>query len=240
MKKAIIALFCMAALAGCSPKSTAIPTDSSKWDTLAPDVKRLNEEDRRLFAAYMARQGIASALSQGKVTVPVGMTIGKAIDDQKKFEADQKKAEAEAELVRAKAIAARAAAEKAMSDAAVLSIVQTKLIPENIYASRYSDQFALVIAVQNKSAKNISGIKGMVEFSDIFGAQIKSVQLSLSENIPAGKLETFSSYALDLNQFDDADNKLKNTDPAKIKAVFHPQMIVFSDGTDMKAPDVPQ
>jgi len=45
---------------------------------------------------------------------------------------------------------------------------------------------------------------------------------------------------IDVNQFDDADQKLAATDLSKLKATFAPEMIIFADGTKADGTDLVQ
>ena len=214
LKKSIVRgcviLLAAASLSACSPKSTVIPSDPQKWDTIAPDIKRLSDEDRRLAGAYMLRHSIAGAFNQS-AGIPPGTTLGDAIKEQKKFEADMKMREAEAAALKAKVLAERAAVEKKIGEVATVSIVDVRVIPEDIYAGRYSDRIGLVVAVQNKGAKGISGLQGRVVFSDVFGKKIKEMNLPLRESFAANSTQTISSYGFDLNQFSEEDTVLKTS-----------------------------
>ncbi len=224
-------------LVACSPKGTVIPADPTKWDTIQKQAQSLSQEDRRLLAAYMVRQSLAGAFSGGKPNIPAGTTIGKAITDQQKFEADATKAQLDEQITKAKAAAARAKAEAALNDAVILTVIGKTYIPKNIYAERFSDNVQFVIAVHNRTQKDISGIKGAIQFDDMFGSQIKSVNVSMDDaKIGAGKIYTTSNYSIELNQFNQDDSKLAGTDLAKMKVTFHPEMIIFADGTKMTVP----
>ena len=236
MKKAAVLLVALL-LTACGVKSTVIPSDPKQWDKLSDSAKHLSDEDRRLFSGYMARIALGSAFSNGKVSIPTGETIGKAIDEQRKFEADIKKQEAEADILKAKAAAERAAAEAALSNAALVTLVTKTYVPKDIYRERFSDRVSFVFAVQNRTAKDIAGIKGTLELDDMFGSVIKQINFSMDEDVAAGQTRTISGYGMDLNQFEGSDTKLAQTDLLKMKTVFHPEMIVFKDGTNMTTPE---
>ncbi len=225
-------------LAACSPKGEVIPPDPNQWGALGEKVKSLKEEDRRLLGAYLARKGVGAAFAGGKIDIPLGQTVGKAIAEQRSFEANQKKQEAEAQILAAKAAAQRAAAEAKLNSAALVSLVSKGVLPEDIYNGRYSARVTFVFAVQNRTEKDIVGIKGSIEFIDLFGTTIKKLNISMDEDIKAGQTRTISGYGKDINEFIDEDVKLANTEQSKLKAVFHPNMIVFSDGTNISTPEI--
>jgi len=223
-------------LASCSPKSAVIPSDPAHWDQISDRAKHLSDDDRRLLAAYLMRESMGSALAGGKPSIPPGTTIGQAIADQKKFEADLAKQGVEAEILKAKAAAQRATAEAALDNAALVTLVSKSVLPQNIDAERFNDRVNFVIAIQNKTLKDISGVKGTLEFDDMFGTEIKSFSLSIDNGVKAGQIATTSDYGFDVNQFENPDTQIAQTDLAKMKVTFHPEMIVFSDGTKMVTP----
>ena len=236
MNRVALAIAAAIILAGCSPKGTVIPTDPSKWDQLSDKAKGLSDDDRRLLAAYLIRESVGAALTGGKPNIPPGTTIGQAIADQKDFVADQTKQAADADLLAAKAAAQRAAAEAALSKVALVTIISKTDRPADPQAGRFSENVGLVIAVQNKGAKDIAGIKGTFEFDDMFGTLLKQLSVSMDDPIKAGQIFSTSNYSMDVNQFENADVRLAQTDLSKLKVTFHPDMIVFADGTQMAAP----
>lgn len=234
-----LAFVALVSISACSkPKDTVIPTDPAKWSELADQVKSLNDEDRRLLAAYLAKTAIAGALSHS-AGVPIGTTVGAAIDQERASEAADKLKEAQAEALKARALAQRKAEIDKMSHAITFALVSKRFVPQNIYASQYSDRVQFVFAIQNNTDKEISGIKGVLHFKDMFGATIEDVGLSLDDGFAAHASKVVSEYGKDLNQFKDGDQKLGATDMEKMKVNFEPEMIVFSDGTTQKAIDAP-
>ena len=227
-------------LAACSgPKSTVIPSDLQKWDTIADSVKKLSDEDKSLFTGYAMRMTIGSALAGGKGGIPPGTTIGDAIQLQKEFLDKQKQEEAQADLLKAKVQAERAADVAKLNNVAIVALAGLEVLPKNYDAGRFSDRLDLLLAVQNRTAKAISGIKGALVFKDQFGTEITTMNLSLDEDIAAGASRSISGYGKDINQFEDTDTKLAVTPLEKMHVTFVPQMIVFADGTNMGAPDAP-
>lgn len=235
MKKVAIAMFVGLLLAGCSQKGTVIPSDPAKWDKISSAAKGLNDEDRRLLGGYMARQTLSAAFG-GKGGIPPGTTIGQAITDQKKFEADAKRQEAEADALKAKVLAQRAAAAAAIQGVATVTLVSKNFLPRDFERGRFDSLVSFVIAVQNKGAKDIDGIKGVMVFDDLFGTQIKRVSLSMDTPVKGGTMISTDRYSIQVNQFDNDDTKIAMTDLAKMKVTFEPEMVVFADKTTMGVP----
>ena len=118
-----------------------------------------------------------------------------------------------------------------MNEAVTLTVTKKDYLPSDIEAERYHDRVQFEFEVRNHTSKDIAGVKGTLEFRDMFDTPVKSLTLSLGEDIEAGTERTITEYGMDVNQFEDADQKLAVTDLAKLKATFVPEMIIFADGT---------
>lgn len=85
-------------LAGCSDRAldTVIPTDRAEWPTkLTPVLQALDDKDRKLATAYIARHqprvalpGMPGSASSAPGLRP-GFTIGEAIKEQEAWVAEQ-------------------------------------------------------------------------------------------------------------------------------------------------------
>lgn len=222
-------------ITSCSkPRDFTISAEPSKWgsdEKLKSAVAKLPEEDRQLLAGWMLRAGMGKAFG---ATVS-DTTIGTAIEQQRQFEAERAAKEAEEAALAARVAKERAEAAAAMN--AILTVAMTKFeFFEADYRNRIlSDGFQVGFALENKSSKDLVGVKGTVQFADIFDDRIKSIGLSIDEPIPAGQVLQWGG-TLDYNQFMDADKKLRSTPAAKLKVSYIPSVFLFSDGTRMAAP----
>jgi hypothetical protein len=78
-------------LAACGdPHDTKVPADISKWrDTVKPSLQKLTPEEQALFTQYVRRHTILAdevGLYGDKADpIPEGMTIGKAIAEQRNY-----------------------------------------------------------------------------------------------------------------------------------------------------------
>ena len=89
-------ILCLALLlAACGdPHDTIVPPDISTWrDTVKPSLKKLTPEEQALFSEYARRHTILPdeiGLNGEKADpIPDGMTLGKAIADQRQFIASE-------------------------------------------------------------------------------------------------------------------------------------------------------
>lgn len=228
-------LLAAAALAGCSkPTETIIPSDMSAWDKeLAPQVKKLSEEDRRLFAAYVARAKIGEAFA-GK-GVPLGTTVGQAIDEQRKWLVLQEQKAAEELALKEKLEKERLAAEAAIASAVTVTLLDKRELPRDWEVRRISDTQVFKIGVQNKSDKEIVGIAGTLEFVDVFDKRVGAVSFGISERLKPGQDFVWTG-SRDYNQFIDEHKAVWNLEKGKYTTRFKPEQVVFADGTKLGSP----
>lgn len=99
----IFALFCCALLlvACTDPHDTKLPADISKWSTtVKPSLQKLTPGEQELFTQYVRRHTVLAAevgLYGDKADpIPEGMTIGKAIAEQRDYIAKQQARESKA------------------------------------------------------------------------------------------------------------------------------------------------
>lgn len=232
-------------LAACSgPKDTPLPRDLDKMDTIKPAMEKLTPEERELAAGYIMRHTIGAKLGGllgGKEGpgIPEGMTLGKAIEEQRKFKADASIEEAKQQALKAKLQAEREAAQKQMRDAVTVTLVSKKLVTERGYSGIVTDEnLQVVFGYKNNTDKDVSGVKGYVSVKDLFGDEISGFQIANDTTIPAGQSTTWTgSRSVQFSLGHNQDRKLAELGDDKYKVVWEPQMIVFKDGTKLTAPE---
>ncbi|MCM2348156.1 hypothetical protein [Acidovorax soli] len=132
MRVNLLVVASLMALAACSgPKDTPLPKDLEKMESIKPAMEKLTPEERELAAGYIMRHTIGAKLGGlfgGKEVpgIPEGMTLGKAIEEQRKFKADAALVEAKQQALKAKLQAEREAAMKPMLDAVTVTLVSKK------------------------------------------------------------------------------------------------------------------
>lgn len=244
MRLTWIILLCSITLAACDgPKGTLIPRDIDKIDTIKPALEKLTPEERDLAAGYIVRHAIGAKMSGlfgGKEGggIPEGMTLGKAIDEQRKFKAEVAIEEAKQAALKVKLKAEREVAMKAMREAITVTLVSKALKPEYGYSGRVMDEdFVATFGYKNNTAKDISGVKGRISIVDLFGDEISAFGISNDDTISAGKSITWSgSRSTRYSLGDNKDRKLAGLDDDKFKIIWEPETIVFTDGTKLTAP----
>lgn len=223
-------------VAGCSkPTDAIIPTDVSKWDTeLAPTVKKLSEEDRKLVAGYLVRAKLGEVF--GKDGIPLGTTVGQAIESQKAWLVEEERKAAEEKQLKERMQREQQEAKAAIARSVTVSLLGLNRIPRNYDAHRFSEQQGFELGIENKSEKEIAGVSGQIVFIDIFDKKITSVGFDVTENIKPGSTFRWKGVR-DYNQFVESHKALWNLDEGKYKTKFEPSAVVFTDGTKLTAPE---
>lgn len=224
------------AVAGCStPEDTVIPSDMATWDEkLAPEIQKLSDADREKVAAYLARAKMGEVF--GGEGIPIGLTLGRAIEEQTAWEAEQAERRAEEEALRQKLEQERLAAEKALSEAVTVTLISKSELPSNYRARRYSDYQQFRVGAQNNTDKVMVGVSGEIKFIDVFDKEVGAVSFGISEKIEPGKSIVWTG-GRDYNQFIDSHRAVWNLEEGKYTTRFVPEMVVFEDGTRLTVPE---
>lgn len=218
-------------LMGCNQvKNEPLPLEATGEQT-AEIMKKLSEEDQKLLTGFLMRDSVVKAMSGGKGGVRTAeiVTVGDALRAQQKWVDERKAAEAEAEALAAQEKAKMEAAAFELSKAITVALVNTEILPKNYDVGRFSELFYIKLAVQNKTQKEIAGIKGIVSWTDTFGADYFSTGIAIEQKIKPGETYRWEGER-ELNQFDDDDKKLTRLGEEH-KFSFKPMAIVFSDGS---------
>lgn len=236
MKKRIAAVCAALLVAACSkPMDAVIPASKDEQAEFVEKViSKLSEDDKKLYASWLIRRGLASAFTNAPL-VPPGTTVAQAITEQKEWLRQQEVAKAEEIRLTQEREAARQAAQQAIQQAAKIKFGGHELRPKNYQANRYSDQQVIYLEVGNLSEKVIHGIKAKLRYIDLFGETIFTVPFEVTDTIsPQHGIHWAGTR--DLNQFIEADKRLMNLDQNKYSTEITIQMIVFADGTRLESP----
>ena len=213
-------------LVGCSdPKNYEVSklTDEQKKEI----GKKLTAEEGQKLAGWMIRNAMV-----GKEPT-AGTTIGQALKEQDEWAAKQKEEEIKAEALKKKVEAERKAKQEEFA-----KILSVALVSKKNSMGEYNQRWVgLELAYDNKSDKDIQGVKGVLRLTDIFGDKILNIRWSYDNGVPAKQNAVERRSGVDINQFKDDDMKLWNTDFEKLKSSFDVQTIIFKDGTKMDAPE---
>lgn len=228
-------------LAGCTkPMDVVIPSDVAQWDKeLAPAIKKLKPEEQQLLQNYLVRAKLSESFKGAGM--PVGTTVGGAIAEQRKWDAEQAVllAAERAKAAEEKALKERLAKEEAAARAQLANAVTVVLVskgrePANPRAGIYSARQTFSIGVTNKSEKHIAGVSGRLEFVDLFDKVVGAVSFDITEPIPP-YLDVKWEGARDYNQFIAEHRAVWDLNEGTYTTRFVPEAIVFADGTKLTA-----
>jgi len=229
-------------LCACSnPKDTVVPTSLDKMESIKPQIEKLTPEERDLFASYFVRHTMGAAMGGmfgvKAEPVPEGMTIGKAIDEQRDFAAKAKIREAEEKVLKEKVKAEQQKAMEEMSKAALVTLISKKIDIERMSGITMDEKLEVAIAFKNTSSKDIAGIKGTLDAADIFGEQLSGFNMSYDKTLKPGETATWvGSRSIKYGMNSSNDRKFADLPEDKYKLNWKPDMIVFSDGTKLTKP----
>jgi hypothetical protein len=106
----IFSIFCFTLLliACGDPQDTKVPTDISKWSgTVKPALQKLKPDEQVLFTQYVRRHTIGAAegglIGDKADPIAEGMTIGKAIEEQRNYIAQKQVKESDEKAPKDKA-----------------------------------------------------------------------------------------------------------------------------------------
>ena len=113
-------------------------------------------------------------------------------------------------------------------------VTSKKFDPANAEDGQFQSYITVGFKFQNKTAKDIRGVQGIIIFYDIFQNEIKRVSISYDSTPIAANTEKSWPASIKYNQFMESDIKLNNTDLENLKYVWLPEMIIYQDGTTDK------
>lgn len=234
MRRLLIAA--LAALAACgSIKDQPLTEENVKK---LRESKDLTEKDRSLVASYMARTAFAR-LQKGDTTdmfFDDRVTIGQAIEAQRKYEHDDSVRNA---ATRRAADEARKRRQAQLAEArGMVSVTVTgkRQHPRSTQAMRFNDHAVLSLAIANTGTRPIAGIKGRLLVRDLFDDEIVSLQFKHDDPIAPGARATVERF-YEINPYIDEQARLYATEFTKLKVTWEPQTLLFPDGTKLEIPD---
>lgn len=243
MRFSYIAIIALLIVAGCSnPKDTIIPSKLDSLDSIGVSLKKLSPEDQELFAGYFMRHAIGAKMGGlfglKSTPIPEGMTLGKAIDDQRAFLAANASKEADEKALKEKVLKERERAMGAMRSAVTVTLVSKKIATETMSGIETDRKIEVVIAYQNNTDKAVAGVKGTLEVQDIFGDELSGFAVSNETTIEPGATVTWTGgRSVKFSMNSNKDEKLAGLADDKYKVIWNPKMIIFGDGTKLSATD---
>jgi hypothetical protein len=198
-------------------------------------TKELTGEEVQLLQAFVMRSALARAFSGADTSqlLDSTKTIRTAIEEQRKWRHDDSVSTASA-----KAEAEAAVKRYELEIGRLRTVVTVTPVRKGFSEADYEGYITFQMVAKNNGDKPVSGFKGHVKVTDMFGDLISRLEIKQDEALaPDGEKVFRTSYGY--NQFMDRDKKLRYTDYEKMKFIWEPEMIIFADGTQLAVPDRP-
>jgi hypothetical protein len=233
--RVLLLLVVLLGFSGCTnPKQTVIPADMNEWETkLKPTINSLSAEERTLLAQYMMRSKLGEAFGGSSRLGTI--TVGEAIQEQRRFLEREADKELEAKRLKESLAQEQLALQQEFDRTLSVVLVGKEFHKADYQSSEFQDEIRFTLGIQNKTDKAIKGFKGLLIFKDMFDDTIKGSRLSFDDGV--GPKDTIQWVGvLHFNQFIDEDKKLASIPEAKLKLSFEPEVVLFSDGSELKMP----
>jgi hypothetical protein len=236
MKRPGIVVICSLLLFGCSTDPHDVRITAKNKETFMDeikDMKGLTVDEARLLVAFQFRRGIGNA-SGSSSEDPSGKTVGELLAQltkqaaEEKTEADRQKRLADEAKAKVDALAAE------LRKSINLTVYDKGFIPSNPMGGRYGDQLTIKCAYQNSSTKDIRAFRGKVQFTDLFGSDIFTTELTISDPVAAGEKGNWDGV-IEYNQFRRPHQQLRNTELKDMKVIWIPESVIFADGSKIGA-----
>lgn len=223
MKKLIL-IFTVVFFISCNNPMSKVYNEEGFMLDMVEVRESKGEETAKKITAYVLQQTMKGAFNEDAENDLVGKTYSELLKQadelaaEMKLKEEEEKRLAEEEEKRRKKIALK------ISESLTFALTKKGFSEYN-----YSEYITYTFTFKNKTDKDIAGVKGSVTFYDMFDSKINSLSLSYDKGIKAGKTVNYRAQT-DYNQFMDKDTKLKNTNLDKLKVVWEPEQLIFSDG----------
>jgi hypothetical protein len=220
---------------GCAKDPHSIRITDKNKDTLleeAKDMKGLTVQEVQLLLGYELRSKMSNVFGAANHGEFVGKTVGELLEALKKQARDEKLETDKQSRLAQEAKAKEDAIATELRKSIDLTVFAKDYVPSDFQAGRLKDFITLKVAYQNTSAKDIRAFKGTVQYTDLFGSEIYSSRLTISDPVKAGQKGQWSGV-IEYNQFIHAQQQLRNTDLKDMKVIWKPASVIFADGTQI-------
>jgi len=194
-------------------------------ETAENDISAIKEEIDSTEIMLLAGNMIRLKFQNKKLE---NMTYQEILDDGKKWKAEQEKIELEQRKLAEKAKRKEELKSRKLSESILVSCFEKSFIKYD-----YQEYITYKFVIKNKSDKEVRAVKGTVEFANLFGDKIKSLNFVYDQAIQPKNQATWSGTS-DYNQFVDSDKTLKAKALKDLKIVWKPEKIIFSDGSTLE------
>lgn len=197
-------------LSGCSkdPLSVELPTSAQNMGELEKYAGKLEGENKRLFSEFMNDNALAMVFGN----TPEGMTIGEAIEYQRKEEIAYK-------------LANPSKQEVVDSMNKVLDVIY---VSYTTFDNGGQTAYDFKIKLKNKQEKPIVGIKGEMIFKDASGKKVGNIDIERKDLINPN-----SEIYIQLRTFPIGEYSFTQGFYPSKQVSFDPYVVLFDDGASL-------
>ena len=220
--------------AGCAadPRDIVITeeTRSNLLESLAEE-QGLTVDEVRLLMARELRTTAAEAFG-GEAESAVGKTVGEVIAEERAFQDEEAARREQEERLAAEARAREEELATELRSAILLTVSSKDFVPSAPSAGRFSDYVTFRVAYENTSDRDIRAFRGRLRFTDLFGDEIMSSNITIQDPITSGDQGTWDGQ-VEYNQFITEHVRLRQTDLDDMRVEWLPAGVIFEDGTQL-------
>ena len=224
MKKSLLILLISIFIFSCGSPLDKVDTEEAFMLDMVEVRESEGQETAEKLSGYVLQQVMIQSFNKEAKSKLIGKTYDQLLIQADDLAAELKVKEEEEKRLAEEEKQKREALELKISESVTFACTKKGYVEVN-----YSDYITYTFTFKNKTDKNISGVKGLVTFYDMFDEEIKGLRLSYDGGVKAGQTINYNAQT-DYNQFIDEDVKLKNTKLEKMKVVWQPEQLIFSDG----------
>lgn len=210
MKKLLAVGMAALLLSGCSkdPMSVKLPQNAEEFASVQKYTNKLEGEDARLYSAFMGENALALMVG----STPIGMTIGEAIEHQRKEEIAYKLANPTRQEV----------------VDSINKALDVTYVSYTTFDNGGQTAFDFKIKLKNKQEKPIIGIKGEMIFKDASGKTVGNIDIERKDLINPN-----SEMYIQLRTFPIGEYLFTQGFYPSDQVSFDPYVVLFDDGTSL-------
>ena len=228
MKKYFLLIISTAFIISCSNPLSQVYNEESFMLDMAEIRKYEGDDAVKSITSYVLQESMRDALKDDdkKENNLVGRSYKELLFEGDKLAEELKRKEEEEKKLAEEQKRKRKALALQISESLTFAMTK-KGYSKGEYG--FFEKITYRFVFKNKTQKDIAGVKGSITFYDIFDEKISSISLKYDEGIKAGQTKTYNAQT-DYNSFESEDVKLKNTSLDKLKVIWEPEQLIFSDG----------
>ncbi|WP_338709093.1 hypothetical protein [Paenibacillus amylolyticus] len=212
-------------------------TEELYSETVSQDVKnstQLTQEEKDYYSKAIENANSESADLSAKT---VSQIITGEKERQLRIAEEEKKRQEEIKRKQEEAEKEKQVQLKLLNESIKVGLIKKSVTYADSDKWIFRDIINMTLDLNNISDKTAKGFQGVISFKDMFGNEIKSLNVKYDKAIKAGSSASYDG-SFEVNQFMDEDSELRDTPLEKITVDFQMDQIIFDDGVTVKRSDI--